>query len=105
MQTRGQKRTEKAIAEHVGWVAIPLDIIEKIITHAVSGDKKDDEPVGNWYAERVRKYGKVCPSWKRAIILSRTIFQPGPNFRPPKRLTICYGLGQQSLSRKVICQR
>ena len=97
MQTRLQTRAEKKRADHVGWVALPLDIIEKIVAYAVKGDKKEGEPEYNWYAERVVNYGSVCPAWKRAIILSRTIFQRDKSLSPqtlcPKRLVILHGSG------------
>ena len=38
IQTRSRTRADKAIAAHVGWVALPLDIIEK------SGDSEYVDP-------------------------------------------------------------
>ena len=59
----------------MAWVDLPLDIIEKIIDHAVKGEEKEVESEENWFAMRVYHYGCVHPSWKEAIRLSRTIFK------------------------------
>lgn len=62
----------------MGWAELPLEIIENIIHHAAKGEKKTTKPCW-WrdydYANLIREYGQVHPSWKRAIIFSRTIFQ------------------------------
>ena len=59
----------------MSWAELPLGIIDKIVGHAVKGDKKENEPEMNWFALRVFKYGQVYPEWSEAIRLSRNIFQ------------------------------
>ena len=57
----------------MGWADLPLDITEKIIGHAVKGEKmkkKNSTQGSNWFAN---------PIWKEAIRFSRTIFRPLPS--------------------------
>lgn len=62
----------------MGWAELPLEIIDKIISYAVKGDK-DTEP---YFHKRICEYGLVHSSWKRAIIFSRTIFQRDKSLLP-----------------------
>lgn len=69
------KKSAKPAEKGGNWAELPPNVIEKIIVHAVKGDKLETEPEFNWHALRVYKYGQVHPAWKDAICFSRNIFQ------------------------------
>lgn len=112
-QSKKQKRTKKnkknaKLTEkrnEMDWAGLPPKVIEKIVGHAVKGDREKTEPKSNWYLMRVYKYGQVHQLWKEAICVSRNIFNSYPEFIESASQQVFvgeYGIGRPILPQPVI---
>merc|ERR1711892_871659 len=106
-RTKKNKKNEKLTEKRneMDWAGLPPKVIEKIVGHAVKGDREKTEPKSNWYLMRVYKYGQVHQLWKEAICVSRNIFNSYPEFIESASQQVFvgeYGIGRPILPQPVI---